>query len=90
MEQFMLLATKGQPLWLPTPDQGEALSYLGSCYRKKAHPVHHDGFVMEASRATGMVRAASADSLVAILTEAVRALDTYTYSYLMCAMYSQC
>jgi len=83
MDQFLLLATKGEPLWLPTPD-GEVLSYLG--YQKRALPVHHgfcpdDEFVMEATRETGMVRAsAGAAYLVAILTDAVRALDTHLLS----------
>ncbi|XP_066393860.1 homeobox-leucine zipper protein ROC6-like [Miscanthus floridulus] len=73
MDQFLLLATKGEPLWLPTPD-GEVLSYLG--YQNRALPVHHgfcpdDEFVMEATRETGMVRAsAGAAYLVAILTDA--------------------
>ena len=79
MDQFLLLATKGEPLWLPTPD-GEVLSY-----QKKMLPVHHgicpDEFVMEATRETGMVRAsAGAAYLVAILTDAVRALDTHLLS----------
>ena len=79
MDQFLLLATKGEPLWLPTPD-GEVLS----C-QKKMLPVHHgicpDEFVMEATRETGMVRAsAGAAYLVAILTDAVRALDTHLLS----------
>ncbi|XP_066393796.1 homeobox-leucine zipper protein ROC6-like isoform X2 [Miscanthus floridulus] len=73
MDQFLLLATKGEPLWLPTPD-GEELSYLG--YQKKATlPVHHgfcpDGFIMEATRETGMVRAFVAD-LIVMLTDAKR------------------
>lgn len=77
MGQFLQLATKGEPLWLPTPDgDGEALSYLG--YRKKELPLHHhgfgpNGFVMEATRETGMVRATAADIVVAMLTNAVRA-----------------
>jgi len=70
MDQFVMLATSGEPLWLPTPD-GEALSYLG--YQKKATlPMHHGGLIMEATRETGIVRAFVAD-LIVKLTDAVRA-----------------
>jgi homeobox-leucine zipper protein len=84
MDQFLLLATKGEPLWLPTtPDRGEALNYQLGCQQKKALPVHHglcpDEFVMEASRATGVVRA-SAAYLVATLTDAVRSTCTHVFS----------
>uniref|UniRef100_A0A804Q909 Uncharacterized protein n=1 Tax=Zea mays TaxID=4577 RepID=A0A804Q909_MAIZE len=75
MDQFLLLATKGEPLWLPTTPDGEALNYQLGYKHKKALPVHHglcpDEFVMEASRATGVVRA-SATYLVATLTDARR------------------
>ena len=87
MDQFLLLATKGEPLWLPTPD-GEVLSYLG--YQKRALPVHHgfcpDGFIMEATRETGMVRAFVAD-LIVMLTDAVRAC-TCTHIFVLRSMHS--
>jgi homeobox-leucine zipper protein len=88
MDQFLLLATKGEPLWLPTPD-GEELSYLG--YQKKATlPVHHgfcpDGFIMEATRETGTVRAFVAD-LIVMLTDAVRAC-TRTHIFILPSIHS--
>ena len=88
MDQFLLLATKGEPLWLPTPD-GEVLSYLG--YQNRALPVHHgfcpdDEFVMEATRETGMVRAFVAD-LIVMLTDAVRAC-TCTHIFVLRSMHS--
>lgn len=88
MDQFLLLATKGEPLWLPTTPDEEALNYqLGYYQQKKALPVHHglcpDEFVMEASRATGVVRA-SAAYLVATLTDAVRSTCTVHARLLRC------
>ncbi|OEL38095.1 Homeobox-leucine zipper protein ANTHOCYANINLESS 2 [Dichanthelium oligosanthes] len=72
MEQFLMLATQGEPLWVPTPD-GEVLSY--QVYQKKMFPVEHavcpQGFVREATREAGMVRGTAAD-LVGILTNANR------------------
>ncbi|KAF8655151.1 hypothetical protein HU200_061288 [Digitaria exilis] len=69
MEQFLMLATKGEPLWVPTPD-GEVMSY--QAYQKKTLPVHHgvcpNGFFREATREAGIVRATAAD-IVDILTD---------------------
>nr|CAB3504184.1 unnamed protein product [Digitaria exilis] len=77
MEQFLMLATKGEPLWVPTPD-GEVMSY--QAYQKKTLPVHHgvcpNGFFREATREVGIVRATAAD-IVDILTDMNRWLEMF-------------
>nr|CAB3452675.1 unnamed protein product [Digitaria exilis]CAB3456388.1 unnamed protein product [Digitaria exilis] len=77
MEQFLMLATKGEPLWVPTPD-GEVMSY--QAYQKKTLPVHHgvcpNGFFREATREAGIVRATAAD-IVDILTDTNRWLEMF-------------
>jgi homeobox-leucine zipper protein len=72
MDQFLMLATKREPVWVPTRD-GEVLSY--HAFQKRTFPLFldacSDGFVREATRETGVVRATAAH-LVGILTDVVR------------------
>ena len=71
LKEFVMLATKGQPMWMPTID-GEVLSVqeydfhtfpglLGLCPR---------GFIVEATRETDMIKGDAVD-LVRILTDVV-------------------
>ena len=71
LKEFVMLATKGQPMWMPTID-GEVLSVqeydfhtfpglLGLCPR---------GFIVEATRETDMIKGDAVD-LVSILTDVV-------------------
>ncbi|XP_034580766.1 homeobox-leucine zipper protein ROC6 [Setaria viridis] len=77
MDQFLMLATKGEPLWVLTPD-GEVLNC--QVYQKRTFPVLlgtcPDGFVREATREAGVVRGAAAH-LVGILTDANRWSETF-------------
>ncbi|PUZ46726.1 hypothetical protein GQ55_7G105000 [Panicum hallii var. hallii] len=72
LKEFVMLATKGQPMWIPTID-GEVLGdqeydlhtfpgLLGLCPR---------GFIVEATRETDMIRGDAMD-LVSILTKAAQ------------------
>ncbi|XP_062208962.1 homeobox-leucine zipper protein ROC6-like [Phragmites australis] len=72
MKQFLMLATKGEPMWLPTTN-GETLNFVE--YDARTSPrlfgLCPKGFVVEATRETAMVRSSAAD-LMGILTNAAR------------------
>jgi homeobox-leucine zipper protein len=66
MEQFLVLATKGEPMWLPAADGGEMLNHVE--YRAKFSPalfrLRPEGFAVEATRDTAMVWGSAAELVV--------------------------
>nr|CAB3503540.1 unnamed protein product [Digitaria exilis] len=69
MEEFIVLATGWEPLWVMTPD-GEVLSY--QVYQRETFPrPAPNGFFREATREAGIVRASTTD-IVNILTDTNR------------------
>ena len=73
MEQFLVLSTKGEPMWLPAADGGEVLNYVE--YRAELSPAmiglrRPEGFAVEATRDAAMVRVSAAE-LVSIFMDTV-------------------
>lgn len=79
LKEFMILATKGEPMWVPAMD-GEVLNHheyivqtfpglLGLCPQ---------GFVEEATRETGMIKGTAMD-LVSVLTDVVTVTHTFLF-----------
>ncbi|PAN10645.1 hypothetical protein PAHAL_2G107900 [Panicum hallii] len=78
MEQFLVLATKGEPMWLPAADGGEMLNHVE--YRAKFSPalfrLRPEGFAVEATRDTAMVWGSAAE-LVVIFMDMARWSETF-------------
>ncbi|CAN6171760.1 unnamed protein product [Urochloa humidicola] len=71
MEQFLMLATKGEPVWISTTD-GEVLDHeYGATVSSFLFGLRPKGFVMEATRDTAMVWGTATD-LVGILMDTAR------------------
>lgn len=76
MEQFLVLATKGEPMWLPTTDS-EMLNYeYGARMSPCLFGLRPEGFVVEATRDTAMVWGTATD-LVGILMDTARWSETF-------------
>ncbi|CAN6209961.1 unnamed protein product [Urochloa humidicola] len=71
MEQFLVLATKGEPVWIPNTD-GDILDYnYGATMSSFLFGLRPKGFAMEATRDTAMVWG-TATELVGILMDTAR------------------
>lgn len=77
MKEFVMLATKGEPMWVPAMD-GEKLNHQE--YIMQTFPgllgLCPQGFVEEATRETDMIKATTMD-LVSVLTDVVTLTHTY-------------
>ncbi|CAL5075864.1 unnamed protein product [Urochloa decumbens] len=71
MEQFLVLATKGEPVWIPTTDGDMLDNNYGATMSSFLFGLRPKGFAVEATRDTAMVWGTSAD-LVGILMDTTR------------------